>query len=163
MNIINIPILKMFWYHYVAMIVIYTSPSCASCKKVLNWFINEDIPYEEKSIFSPRFSEEDIKDMLLKSENGTDDIISKRSKIIINNKINIDEMKLNELVKFIKENPTVLKRPIIVDDHRLQTGYNEDEITTFLPHAKRLAIWACNNCPERNNCDHPHEESEIEK
>ena len=142
------------------MIIIYTSPSCASCKKVLTWFKDEAIPFSEKSIFSPMFKEEDIKDMLLKSENGTDDIISKRSKIILENKINIDDMTLNELVKFVKENPTVLKRPIIVDDHRLQTGYNSDEIRAFIPHARRLAAWACANCPDKDNCDHPNEEKD---
>ena len=142
------------------MIIIYTSPSCASCKKVLTWFKEEDIPFFEKSIFSPSFKEEDIKDMLLKSDNGTDDIISKRSKIILENKIDIDSMTLNELVKFAKENPTILKRPIIVDDHRIQTGYNADEIRAFIPHARRVAAWACANCPERETCDHPNEEKE---
>ena len=61
-----------------------------------------------------------------------------------------------ELITFIKDNPSVLKRPIIVDDHRIQVGYNPDEIRSFIPHARRLAEWACKNdsCPQFDKCAH---------
>lgn len=142
------------------MITIYTSSSCSSCKKVIAWFKEQEIPFIEKNIFSHIFKEEDLKDILMKSENGTDDIISKRSKIFQMHNINIEDMTISELISFIKENPSVLKRPIIVDDHRIQVGYNADEIRAFIPHAKRVAAWACLNCPSYGTCDHPNEEDE---
>ena len=142
------------------MITIYTSSSCSSCKKVISWFKEQDIPFIEKNIFSHVFKEEDLRDILNKSENGTDDIISKRSKIIKEKGINVEEMTIKELIKFAKENPSVLKRPIIVDDHRIQVGYNPDDIGAFIPHAKRVAAWACLNCPSRDTCEHPNEEEE---
>ena len=42
------------------MIQIYTTPSCASCRKAKKWFDQYKIPYSEKNIFSmffigPRF------------------------------------------------------------------------------------------------------------
>ena len=55
------------------MIKIYTSPSCSSCRKVKKWFDEQKIPYKEKSIFSPSLSESDLREILTKSENGTDD------------------------------------------------------------------------------------------
>ena len=64
------------------MIKIYTSPSCSSCRKVKKWFDEQHIPYVEKSIFSPSLNIADIKEILQKTENGTTDIISERSKII---------------------------------------------------------------------------------
>lgn len=142
------------------MITIYTSSSCSSCKKVISWFKEQDIPFIEKNIFSHVFKEEDLRDILNKSENGTDDIISKRSKIIKEKGINVEEMTIKELIKFAKENPSVLKRPIIVDDHRIQVGYNPDDIGAFIPHARRVAAWACLNCPSRDTCEHPNEEEE---
>ena len=142
------------------MITIYTSSSCSSCKKVIAWFDEQNIPYVEKNIFSHTLKEEDIKDILTKSENGTDDIISKRSKIIKDNNIVVEDMSIKELIKFAKENPSVLKRPIIVDDHRIQVGYNPDDISAFMPYAKRVAAWACLNCPDREKCEHPNEMEE---
>ena len=73
-----------------AMIKIYVSPSCSSCKKVKKWFNDQNIPYEEKNIFASRLTEEELKDMLIKAENGTDDIVSNRSKIIKEQKVDIE-------------------------------------------------------------------------
>lgn len=125
------------------MIVIYTSPSCSSCRKVKKWFDDQHIPYREKNIFASRLSEEELKDMLIKAENGTDDIVSNRSKIIKEQKIDIESMKISELVSFIRENPSVLKRPIMIDDRRMQVGYNSEEIRTFIPRAQRIAEMSC--------------------
>lgn len=138
------------------MIKIYTSPSCSSCRKVKKWFEEQHIPYVEKSIFSPSLSEEDIKEIFVKSENGSEDIISERSKIVQENHINFDDMKVSELLKFIKENPSVLKRPIIVDSKRIQVGYNDEDITTFIPAARKIAASACcrEGCPKFDTCEH---------
>ena len=138
------------------MIKIYTTPSCSSCRKVKDWFNEQNIPFIETNITVKALSENDLKDMLSKSENGTDDIISKRSKILKESGIDVDSLTTNELIQFIKEHPTVLKRPIMVDDHKIQVGYNPEDIRVFIPHAQRVAEWACSSkdCPKYDGCDH---------
>ena len=44
---------------------------------------------------------------------------------------------MKALFKLISKNPGLLRRPIIIDDKRLQVGYNEDEIRCFLPRKVR--------------------------
>ena len=132
------------------MIVIYTSPSCSSCKKVKKWFEEQDIPFKEKNIFASVLNPTELKDILAKSENGTEDIISMRSNIMKEGNIDIDNMSVNQLIEFIRKNPSVLKRPIIVDDRRIQVGYNEEEIRSFIPRAKRIAMMSC---PKFNSGD----------
>ena len=132
------------------MIRIYTAPSCASCRKVKAWLKEHQIPYVEKNIFSTLLRETELKELLERSENGTDDIISKRSKIIKENKIDIDEMSINELIHFIQKNPSILKRPIIIDERRFQVGYNAEEISAFIPRELRR-LQECSNsdfCPQ---------------
>lgn len=119
------------------MVKIYTSPSCSSCRKVKKWFELQDIAFEERNIFSATLIENELKQMLAKTENGTEDIISTRSKIIKEQNLDVESMSISQLVQFIKENPSVLKRPIMVDDRRIQVGYNEEEIRTFIPVEKR--------------------------
>jgi regulatory protein spx len=116
---------------------IYTSPSCSSCRKVKKWFELENIPFEERNIFSATLNEVELKDMLSKTENGTEDIISTRSKIIKDQNVDIDSMSITDLLKFIRQNPSILKRPIMVDERRVQVGYNEEEIRTFIPINRR--------------------------
>ena len=130
------------------MIRIYTAPSCASCRKVKSWLKEHNIPYVEKNIFSTLLREVELKELLERSENGTDDIISKRSKIIKENDIDIDSMSVNELIKFIQENPSVLKRPIMIDERRFQVGYNAEEIRVFIPRELRKLA----ECPRRDAC-----------
>lgn len=137
------------------MIKIYYSPSCASCRKVKKWFDDQKIPYEQKDIFSHELSVDDLREVISKSENGTDDIISPRSKIVSQNHIDFDDMTVSQLIEFIRRNPSILRRPIIVDDHRIQVGYNSEEIRTFIPRARRLAELTCSEgeCPTFGDCD----------
>ena len=86
------------------MIQIYTTPSCASCRKAKKWFDQYKIPYSEKNIFSIKLSKEDIFKMLANSENGFEDIISTRSKVFKEKHLEPDNMSIQELVNFIIDN-----------------------------------------------------------
>ena len=119
------------------MITIYISPSCSSCRKAKHWLDSYGLEYVEKNLFITPLSTQEIKDILEKTENGTEDIISTRSKVITENNIDIDAMSMNELIEFIKENPSALKRPIIIEGNKLQIGYNAEEIRMFIPREYR--------------------------
>lgn len=138
------------------MLKIYTSPSCSSCRKVKEFLKDQNIEYTEKNIISSILNEKELKEILSKSENGTDDIISKRSKIIKERNIDVDSMTVSQLIGFIRENPTVLKRPIIVNDRLIQVGYNEEEIRVFIPRELRnLVNDRCGaDCPNNHICNH---------
>lgn len=137
------------------MIKIYTAPSCSSCRKAKKFFDEEQIPYTEKNIFVTDLNEQELKDILTKSENGTEDIISTRSKIIKESGVDVDNMTINELIRFVRNNPSVLKRPIMVDESKIQVGYNEEEIRVFIPHERRLKEWSCKKeeCPAFSVCE----------
>jgi regulatory protein spx len=119
------------------MVTLYTSPSCTSCRKAKSWLEEHEIPYTERNIFSEPLTMEEIKEILRMTEDGTDEIISTRSKTFQKLDVNLDSMPLQDLFGLIKENPGLLRRPIIIDEKRLQVGYNEDEIRRFLPRRVR--------------------------
>ena len=111
--------------------------------------MNTGLNILKKIYLLQKITREDIKHILEKTENGFEDIISTRSKAFKENNLDADEMTINELLDFIVANPSVLRRPIIVDKHRLQVGYNDEEIRCFLPRELRNVIY-CNNC---DNCN----------
>lgn len=119
------------------MVTLYTSPSCTSCRKAKSWLEEHEIPYTERNIFSEPLSIDEIKEILRMTEDGTDEIISTRSKTFQKLDVNLENMPLQDLFELIKENPGLLRRPIIIDEKRLQVGYNEDEIRRFLPRRVR--------------------------
>jgi len=119
------------------MVTLYTSTSCTSCRKAKAWLEEHEIAYIERDIFSEPLTIDEIKEIFRMTEDGTDEIISTRSKAFEKLNINIESLSLQELYKIIKENQGLLKRPIILDEKRLQVGYNEDEIRSFLPRKVR--------------------------
>ncbi|RWR14521.1 transcriptional regulator SpxA [Siminovitchia fortis] len=119
------------------MVTLYTSPSCTSCRKARTWLEEQNIPYTERNIFSEPLTLEEIKEILRMTEDGTDEIISTRSKVFQKLNIDLDSLPLQQLFDIIQKNPGLLRRPIILDEKRLQVGYNEDEIRRFLPRKVR--------------------------
>ena len=116
------------------MIKVYTSPSCSSCRKVKKWLMDNDIPFIEKNILGPTFTEKDVYEILSRTENGTDDIIAKRSKIVQESGVDIESLTIKQ--------------------------YNPDDITIFTPVAKRIADYACTlaACPLYIDCEHKRED-----
>ena len=119
------------------MVDLYTSPSCTSCRKAKNWLEKHGIEYKERNIYADPLSAEEIKKVLQMTENGTEEIISRRSKVFKDLNVELDELPLQKLIDLIQGNPALIRRPIIMDDKRLQVGYNEDEIRRFLPRKIR--------------------------
>ena len=115
------------------MVILYTSAGCVSCRKARHWLKQHDIEFMEKNIFNVLLDKKEIAYLISRCENGFDDIISKRSKIVNEQKIDFESMSFNELVSFIQKHPSILKRPIIIDIDNILIGYDEEEISAFLP------------------------------
>ena len=96
------------------MIILYTSPGCASCRKAKQWLKDNDMKYIEKNIFTTLLKEDEIKYLLQRTENGTEDIISTRSKAFQELHRDLDDISIKELVDIIQKNPSILKRPIMI-------------------------------------------------
>lgn len=124
-----------------ASVLFYTSPGCANCRKAKKWLEDNHIDFVEKNIFNNELSEQEVKYLLARCENGTEDILSTRSKAYASLKEVIDDMSVNDLTHFIQKNPSVLKRPILLSRRNMAVGYDHDEITTMMPLEKRRAAF----------------------
>jgi|SRR5699024_5595693 len=119
------------------MVTLYVTPSCTSCRKARAWLEDNNISYQERNIFTEPLTLNEIKAILRMTEEGTEDIVSTRSKAYAELNIDISEMPLNDFFDLVQKEPGLLRRPIMIDEKRLQVGYNEDEIRRFLPREVR--------------------------
>ena len=119
------------------MLMLYTSPSCTSCRKARAWLEEYNIPFQERNIFQEPLNIDELKRILSMTENGTEEIISTRSKVFQQLPMDLDDLSLSDLLDLVQNNPGLLRRPIMIDDKRLQVGFNEDEIRRFLPREVR--------------------------
>ncbi|WP_271018570.1 Spx/MgsR family RNA polymerase-binding regulatory protein [Streptococcus agalactiae] len=119
------------------MITLFLSPSCTSCRKARAWLSKHEVAFEEHNIITSPLNKEELLQILSFTGNGTEDIISTRSKVFQKLAIDVDELSTSSLMELISENPSLLRRPIILDKKRMQIGFNEDEIRAFLPRDYR--------------------------
>jgi regulatory protein spx len=119
------------------LLTLYTSPSCTSCRKARAWLQEHQIPFVERNIFSEPLNSSELKAILQMTEDGTEEIISTRSKVFQKLNMDLDDLPLQDLLELVQDNPGLLRRPIMIDDKRLQVGFNEDEIRRFLPRDVR--------------------------
>ncbi|GEK90434.1 transcriptional regulator SpxA [Alkalibacterium kapii] len=119
------------------MITLYVSPSCTSCRKAKAWLEEQKLPFTEKNIFHEPLTKQEIKQILSLTEEGTSELISYRSQAYQSLTLDIEELSMNELLDLFTEQPSLIRRPIIMDNRRLQIGYNEEEIRCFLPREVR--------------------------
>jgi len=119
------------------MIKLYGSASCNSCRKAKAWLEEQSLDFEERNIITDPLTKRELKEILSLTENGTEDIIATRSKVYQKFDFDLNDLSFNELVGIIEDNPGLLKRPIVIDETKLQIGFNEDEIHQFIPREVR--------------------------
>ena len=119
------------------MVTLFLSPSCTSCRKARAWLTNHEVAFDEHNIITSPLTHDELMKILSHTENGTEDIISTRSKVFQKLNIDVDNLTIEELIQLISEYPNLLRRPIIMDNKRMQIGFNEDEIRAFLPRDYR--------------------------
>ncbi|MDR0690668.1 MAG: transcriptional regulator Spx [Streptococcaceae bacterium] len=119
------------------MLKLLTSPSCTSCRKARVWLIKHDITFEERNIMTNPLNITELRGILAMTENGTDDLISTRSKAFAFLDIDLEALSLKRLLELLVINPALIRRPLIINKTHLQIGYNEDEIRCFLPRSVR--------------------------
>lgn len=121
------------------MITLYTSPSSTSCRKARRWLQANELPYKERNIFADPLTRDEIKQVLTHTELGTDEIIAVNSKLFKTLALDMDVLSLSGLIDLVVAHPALLRRPILMDEKRLQVGYDKDEIRRFIPRAVREA------------------------
>ena len=74
------------------MITLFLSPSCTSCRKARAWLNEHDVKFQEHNIITSPLSHEELMSILAFTENGTEDIISTRSKVFQKLDVDVDEL-----------------------------------------------------------------------
>ncbi|MCT6924740.1 MULTISPECIES: transcriptional regulator Spx [Bacillales] len=118
-------------------VTIYTQSSCSSSRKALKWLNENNISYNEKRITSQPLTLAEFKNILSMTEDGTDEIIATNSNDFKNLDVDIEQLSIQELYALIQKYPRMLRSPILLDEKRIQVGYNEMDIRRFIPRKVR--------------------------
>ncbi|MEN1968053.1 transcriptional regulator Spx [Lentibacillus sp. N15] len=121
-------------------VMVYGIP-CSSTRQAKEWLNKYEVPFVMKNIMRDPLTIQELQFILSRTLEGTDEIISTRSKIYKDLDLNMDLLPLQQLLKLIQEHPKLLRSPILIDEKRFQVGYHEDDIRQFLPRKTRKRQW----------------------
>ncbi|AEF25251.1 regulatory protein Spx [Streptococcus parauberis KCTC 11537] len=97
------------------MVTLFLSPSCTSCRKARAWLLKHEVNFQEHNIITSPLTRDELLSILSFTENGTEDIISTRSKVFQKLNIDVEDLSISDLIDLIASNPSLLRRPIIMD------------------------------------------------
>lgn len=101
------------------MIKIYTVAYSSSCDKAKAWLNEHNLEYEEINLMKAELTDEEILHLLTLTENGTEEIISKRGKAYKKLNVDLEDLSMSRLIEVIEKNRSLLRQPLIVDEKRL--------------------------------------------
>ena len=107
-----------------ARLVFYTYPSCTSCRKTKAWLKQHQIDYEERHIFKETPKMDELMNIIKLTKEGVKEILATRSETFKNLDINIDDLRVSEVLELLHNEPRLLRRPILTDGEKLIVGYN---------------------------------------
>lgn len=115
------------------MIEVYYLSNTSSRRTAMKWLENHNLQFVERKITKKNPIEiYELKKILIRAENGFDDLINFRTKKFRTLEINESECSTEYLIRILIDNPSVIKLPIIIDEKKIVIGFNEREIRCFL-------------------------------
>lgn len=119
------------------MIYLYFHTNDPSKRKAVKWLEGHQLVFTQRNIERQPLNAAEIRALFSLSLNGTDDLVSKRSKDTKALTTSPDDLTVNQLVAAIEHAPHILKNPIIFDQHKLITGFDKEKMGIFIPAAQR--------------------------
>ncbi|WP_233004374.1 Spx/MgsR family RNA polymerase-binding regulatory protein [Exiguobacterium aurantiacum] len=112
-------------------LMFYTYPSCTSCRKTKAFLQEQHLEVSERHIFRNAPTVDELMTLLALSENGVDSLLATRSQAFKQLDIDVEDLKLSELLKLMSDNPKLLKRPILTDGNEVIVGYDKATIEAY--------------------------------
>lgn len=107
-------------------------------KKVRQYLLRNGIPFTEQCVKVQPLSYEQFLKMLQVSTYGVEEIISFKSssaKALKNEGIDMEQMTIKQLYWVVTKFPDVLKNVIVLGEKQMVVGYDENELSCFLPRS----------------------------
>lgn len=106
------------------MIKAYLYISCTSCRKTDDMLKQSGVPYARREFFKERFSVDELREVLNSIGLTPRDVLSKRSRVYKERDLEHQELRDEDLLALMVEEPTLLRRPLVIDGDQAIIGHN---------------------------------------
>jgi Spx/MgsR family transcriptional regulator len=110
----------------------YTYASCSSCRKTIAQLEKSGAHFQSRDYFRQRFDRNELQIVLAKAGLKPSDILSTRSKVYAARDLGSLNLSDDELVDLMLEEPTLLKRPLVIGNGLTVVGHNASKLTELI-------------------------------
>ncbi len=109
-------------------------PKCSTCKKAKKWLEEQGFEFEDRDIVNENPTKEELKEwyeksgLPLKKFFNTSGMLYKEMKL----KDKLPEMSEEEQLELLSTNGMLVKRPVLISEDKIFTGFREAEWSTLL-------------------------------
>lgn len=107
------------------MIEAYVYTSCTSCRKTIEQLKGSGTAFRSRDYFRDRFTRAELTDVLARAGLTPREILSRRSKVYLARADEIDALDGDALLDLMLQEPTLLRRPLVIKGGRHLVGHNQ--------------------------------------
>lgn len=104
--------------------------NCNKIRDTRKWLDEKEVEYEFIDVKKEPLSLEEIKELEYKV--GLDVLVNKKGTTYRNLGLKDKEVDEEEMILILKQNQSMIKRPILIKDEAVLVGYDEDAFASFL-------------------------------
>lgn len=106
--------------------------SCTSCRKTEDVLKESGVNYEKREYFKDRFAVDELCSLLASVGLTASDVISKRSRVYKERNLGDADLTDDEILELMVQEPTLLRRPIVIGDGKAVVGHNEAKLRDLI-------------------------------
>lgn len=106
--------------------------SCTSCRKTESVLRESDVYFDKREYFKDRFTKDELAALLRDAGLSVSDVLSRRSRVYQERNLAESDLSDDEILDLMVEEPTLLRRPIVIGEDRVVVGHNEQELRDLI-------------------------------
>ncbi|MFD0048370.1 transcriptional regulator Spx [Actinomycetes bacterium NPDC127524] len=118
----------------------FSYPSCTSCRKTKKWLRSNQVTFEERHIFRETPTPDELQEILKLTTEGLDELLATRSETFKSLNLDLDDLKLSDVLQLLSKEPKLLRRPIVTDGEKLIIGHHEDALKSMVHMKNELKL-----------------------
>ena len=111
------------------MVLFIEFPKCSTCKKAKKWLIDNNIEFEDRNIVENTPTEKELKKWITDSKKDIKKFFNTSGLKYkeLNLKEKLPNMTDNEKLKLLSSDGMLIKRPLLITDNKILSGFREKE------------------------------------
>ena len=109
---------------------------CTSCRKTNARLAESGVEHRFRDFFKDRFTKQELEQLLDRIEKKPSDVLSRRSKVFKSDTARIEGMSESELLQEMVNEPTLLRRPIVVDETGAIIGHHDGQLSVMIDRSR---------------------------